>query len=73
MKQSDSIARTIPQAYKDYSFSTPNVLRCPSCGSTEVHPSARHGVFENVVLRVKFMRPFLCYSCAHRFYDFTST
>ncbi len=45
---------------------------CPFCGSSEVHPSARTGLFEQIALRVKMKAPFLCYDCGHRFYDSVS-
>lgn len=46
-----------------------NVRRCPSCGGSEVHPSARRGLFEHIALRLKMKAPFLCYACGRRFYD----
>jgi hypothetical protein len=46
-----------------------NFHRCPFCGSDETHPSARTGLYEQSVLRLKVMEPFLCYNCGRRFYD----
>jgi hypothetical protein len=43
--------------------------QCPSCGSSEVRSSARHGFFEQIALRLRMKGPFLCYDCGRRFYD----
>jgi hypothetical protein len=63
------MARPTSLAQKYHGLIASNLRRCPSCASSEVHPSAREGLYEHVILRLKLRRPFLCYACTHRFYD----
>ena len=42
---------------------------CPSCGSAHMYRSMRRGLFERVVLRILFKRPYRCENCGSRFYS----
>ncbi|PYU35316.1 MAG: hypothetical protein DMG28_03245 [Acidobacteria bacterium] len=45
---------------------------CPACGSAEAHRSKRRGLFELVILRLLFLRPYRCEDCGTRHYRFTA-
>jgi hypothetical protein len=63
------MARPTSLTQKSHGLIASNLRRCAHCNSREVHPSARDGLYEHLILRLKLRRPFLCYACAHRFYD----